>query len=177
MGIPYTVPGLVAVIRQPSSLVCWATAYTMMRSWKDQASYPIRSAVALVDEKYGVLVDRNQALPPPEFTPFLRAARMRHQPMWTLPISEWAELLGARGLLWVGTLGVVSPGRYLHSRLVEGIEGDGNANGTWMKIVDPENGSRYRERFSDFLNRYEGAFNLSQPSAVGLREYYQIRHF
>jgi hypothetical protein len=178
MSFAYTVPGLVPVIRQPSALVCWATAYTILRSWKDQTSFNIRSAVALVDEKYGVMVDDNRAMPSTEFTLFLQKARMQHQPMWNIAINEWYSLLVRRGLLWVGTLGVVSPGIYLHSRIIEGMYGDGNADNTWVKIIDPENGSRYDERFRDFLTRYEGAFNLSQRGVGrGLMDYYQIRYF
>ena len=30
--LDYTVPGMIDVIAQPTSLVCWATVYTMMRS-------------------------------------------------------------------------------------------------------------------------------------------------
>ena len=176
-NVTYTVPGLVAVIRQPTSLVCWATAYAIMRSWKDQASYSIRDAVARVAEKYGIMVDKNQGLPPAEFTPFLSAAGMQHEPMANLTIQGWQNLLKRYGPLWVGTLGVVSPGTYLHSRIIEGMRGNGDADGTWMKIVDPENGSRYEELFRVFLGRYEGAFMLSQGTAPGLREYYQIRHF
>jgi hypothetical protein len=57
------------------------------------------------------------------------------------------------------------------------MRGNGDADGPWMKIVDPENGSRYEEPFRVFLARYEGAFILSQGSGLGLRECYQIRHF
>src|SRR4051794_10118788 len=63
VNLNYLVPGTVAVIKQPSSLVCWATAYAIMRSWKDQTSYTIREGVAQVDPKYGVMVDNNKALP------------------------------------------------------------------------------------------------------------------
>jgi hypothetical protein len=177
VNFTYTIPGLVAVIRQPTSLVCWATAYTIIRSWKDQASYGIRDGVARVAEKYGVMVDKNQGLPPSEFAPFLSAAGMQREPMANLTIQGWLNLLKRYGPLWVGTLGVVSPGTYLHSRIVEGMRGNGDADGTWMKIVDPESGSRYEELFRVFLARYEGAFILSQGSGAGLREYYHIRHF
>jgi nucleoid-associated protein YgaU len=177
VNLNYLVPGLVPLIRQPNSLVCWATAYAIMRSWKEQASYGIREGVASVAEKYGVMVEKNQALPTAEFTPFLRAARMSHESMASLPIQEWHNLLKWHGLLWVGTLGVVNRGTYLHSRIVEGMRGNGSADSTWVKIVDPENGRRYEETFSNFINRYEGAFIHSQGSAASLQEYYQIRHF
>lgn len=178
MTIDYRVPGLVNPIQQPNSLLCWATAYTIMRSWKQQQSFSIREAVAAVDASYGTMYDNNQAMQPAEFTRFLRLARLTHQPMWNIPIEEWTRLLGTHGLLWVGTLGVVSPGTYLHSRLLERIAGDGSNSGTLFHIVDPENGSRYPETFDVFLRRYEGAFVHSQPRVPGqFREYFQIRHY
>jgi hypothetical protein len=173
----YMVPGLIPVIRQPTSLVCWATAYTIMRSWKDRTSYSIRNAVARVAESYGVMVDKNQALPTSEFTRFLQQARMQHQSMHSLPISGWLDLLRFHGPLWVGTLGVVNPGTYLHSRIVVGMRGNGAPDTTWVKIIDPEDGSQYEETFSEFISTYEGGFTHSQGSAPALREYYQIRHF
>jgi hypothetical protein len=178
MPVNYRVPGIVTVIRQPNSLLCWATAYTMMRSWKHQQSFSIREAVAAVDASYGTMFDNNRAMPAGEFTRFLRLARMTHQPMWNIPIEEWTRLLRTHGLLWVGTLGVVSRGTYLHSRLVEAIAGDGSGAGTRFHIVDPENGSRYTETFDVFLQRYERAFIHSQPSnPARFREYFQIRHY
>jgi hypothetical protein len=149
----------------------------MMRSWKDQASYEVRDAVARVAEKYGVMVDNNQALPPTEFTPFLGAAQMQHEPMWNLPIEQWLKLLKRYGPFWVGTLNAVSAGAGLHSRIVEGMRGNGDADKTWMKIVDPGSGTRYDELFRTFLAKYEGAFTQSQEGASDVKEYYQIRHF
>jgi Papain-like cysteine protease AvrRpt2/LysM domain len=177
VNVNYMVPGLVPVIRQPTALVCWATAYAIMRSWKDRSSYAIREGVAKVAPKYGLMVDSNQALPTTEFTTFLQGAAMRHESMVNLPIQGWNDLLKRHGPLWIGTLGVVNPGTYLHSRIVEGMRGNGSADGTWMKIVDPENGSRYEEVFSKFIGTYEGAFSLSQGAGATLNEYYQIRHF
>ena len=83
VNLNYMVPGLVPIIRQPSALVCWATAYAIMLSWKDSQSYAIRDGVAHVAEKYGVMVDNNQALPTAEFTSFLRGAGMRHEELFS----------------------------------------------------------------------------------------------
>jgi hypothetical protein len=165
----YVVPGVKNVIAQPTNSVCWATVYAMMRSWKDRQSYSIRHAVALVDEKYGKMVDNNQGLPSSQFGPFIRAAGMRVEPMANLPISEWVAKLKDFGLLWVGTMFSVTSG--LHSRIIEGMTGSGTYDATWMMIIDPWGGKRYRESFARFLHKYENAI-------VGVSgQYYQIRHF
>ncbi len=179
-GLPpfsYVAPGIIEALQQPSNSVCWATAYTMMRSWKDCCSYSIRDAVAVVAEKYAVMVDENQGLPPQEFTPFLRAGGLQHEPMWNLPIEGWLKLLKRHGPLWVGTLAATPPATSLHSRVVEGMRGNGDAGSTWMKIVDPGMGGRYEELFRAFLAKYEGAFTESQRGSNGVSEYYQIRYF
>lgn len=170
-GLPYAVPGLRVVIAQPTSMVCWATVHAMMRSWKFQISLDIRQAAAAVEEKYGVMVDNNQGLPPAEFGPFLLKAQMTHQPMMNLTIEGWVLLLRTKGLLWVGTLNSIGPGAGLHSRIIEAMSGDGSVDGTRMHIIDPDGGRQYQETFRDFITKYEGAFT----SVSG--DYFQIRHF
>jgi Papain-like cysteine protease AvrRpt2/Putative peptidoglycan binding domain len=170
-GLPYTVPGFRVVLAQPTSMVCWATVHAMMRSWKFQGSIGIRQAAGAVAEKYGVMVDNNQGLPPMEFGPFITAAQMVAEPMMNLAIAAWVELLRARGLIWVGTLNSIGPGAGLHSRIIEAMSGDGTVDGTIVHIIDPAGGKRYQEKFRDFITKYEGAFG--QVSG----DYFQIRHF
>jgi hypothetical protein len=165
----YLVPGMRVLIAQPSNQVCWATVHCMMRSWKDQSSYNIRDAAARAGEKYGVMVDQNKGMPPGEFKAFIRAAGMRLEPMANLTIQGWVDKLKAYGLLWVGTLFSESSG--LHSRIIEGVTGGGGDQDTWMMMMDPWGGVRYREPFSLFLHKYEEAFMQNNT------EYYQIRHF
>lgn len=170
-GLPFTVPGMRVVLAQPTSMVCWATVHAMMRSWKFQVSLGIREAAGAVAEKYGVLVDNNQGLPPAEFGPFITAAQMAFEPMMNLTIAAWVNLLRTKGLIWVGTLNSIGPGAGLHSRIIEAMSGDGEVHGTVMHIIDPAGGRRYPETFRDFLSKYEGAFG--QVSG----DYFQIRHF
>ena len=58
-SIPYQVPGIKTVLAQPSSMSCRATVYCMMRSWKDQMSYPIRDAVLKVGTKWADYYDKS----------------------------------------------------------------------------------------------------------------------
>lgn len=166
----YIVPGLKVVIAQPTSMVCWATVHCMMRSWRDQLSYDIRDAADRVDPKYGTLVDQNKGLPPTEFGPFIHAAGMVVEPMANYLPSVWEEMLRAYGMLWVGTLNALGPGAGLHSRIIEGISGHGEA-GRSMFMIDPDGGRRYTETFEVFLAKYEGAI------AGVSGQYFQIRHF
>lgn len=170
-GLPFRVPGLRVLIAQPTTQVCWATVHCMMRSWKQQQSLDIRQAAAQVDEKYGVMVDNNKPLPSNQFGPFITQADMAFERMMNLTIRGWVQLLRSEGLLWVGTLNSIGPGAGLHSRIVEGMRGDGSVTGTIMEIMDPAGGRRYDENFDVFLAKFEGAFS----SVSG--DYFQIRHF
>jgi hypothetical protein len=170
-GLPYTVPGTRVVLAQKTPNICWATVYTMMRSWKTQSSVGVRQSVAAVAEKYGVMVDNDQALPSTEFGPFIASAGMAVEPMMNLTIEGWVKLLRFYGLIWVGTLNSIGPGAGLHSRIIEAMSGDGTVDGTVMHMMDPAGGRAYKEIFRDFLAKYEGAFG--QVSG----DYFQIRHF
>jgi hypothetical protein len=172
-GLPYTVPGMRVVLAQPTSMVCWATVHAMMRSWKLQMSLGIRQAAGAVDEKYGKMVDNNLGLPPAEFGPFIAAAQMDVHPMMSLTILGWVDLLRAKGLIWVGTLNSLGPGAGLHSRIIEAMSGDGTVDATVMHIIDPAGGTKYQEKFRDFITKYEGAFMQVPPTS----DYFQIRHF
>ncbi|MCA9181475.1 MAG: peptidoglycan-binding protein [Planctomycetales bacterium] len=174
--LPYMVPGLRVVLAQPSPMGCWATVYTMMKSWKDQASYPIRDAVGAVGVKWRDYYDASfaappQGLPSSEFGPFLVAARMSHEPMMNLTIEGWVSLLRRHGLLWIGASVTINPNTGLHSRILEGMAGDGTPSGTTMKMIDPDGGRQYVEPFMVFLAKYESGI-----LSVG-GEYFQIRHF
>jgi hypothetical protein len=125
--------------------------------------------VATVGASYATMFDANQALPPSEFIPFLRAARMSHEPMINLTIEGWEQKLRTHGLLWVGTMNTDYSGR--HSRVIEGMSGNGQPNGTIMKIIDPDGGRRYDETFQVFLRKYETAFTAHSDT------YFQIRHY
>jgi hypothetical protein len=100
----------------------------------------------------------------------MESAGMTYESMANLEIWRWELLLQRHGLLWVGALAtLVGPG--LHSRIVEGITGDGTPANTSLQIIDPLHGTRYEELFVTFLTKYEGGIRTAPGS------YYQIRHF
>jgi hypothetical protein len=165
----YVVPGTKTLYAQRTGLICWATVYCMMISWKDRVSYDVESAAQLVDPKYGQLVRDNKVMPFAEFRPFIRAAGMRLNPMESLTIEGWVSLLKNYGLLWVGQTNSTSSTAGFHSRIVEGVTGSGD--NLSMMIMDPAGGRRYREGYDRFLFKYEEAYRR-----VG-GQYFQIRHF
>ncbi|MDB5584441.1 MAG: hypothetical protein JWR80_9617 [Bradyrhizobium sp.] len=172
MSLPYRVPGLVEVLAQPSGNVCWATVFTMMKSWKDQASYEIAAAVGTVGQHYADLFASDQALPTADFAAFLSDAGMQHLAPQDLTIDGWLQQLVEHGPIWVGTMNSLNPGAGLHSRLVRGMKGDGTASGTLFEIVDPDGGQTYDETVAIFVKKYDDAYSSS-----GDEQYIQIRFY
>jgi hypothetical protein len=171
VAISYQVPGLVPAVAQPNTMACWATVYTMMRSWKDQMDYDIATAVAKVGTKWSNYFTANNGLPPAEFGPFLSAAGMAHEPMVNLGVDGYLTLLKAHGPIWVGTLNAIGPGAGLHSRIIEAMNGDGSVGGTNLSIVDPDGAKKYPEGFQTYISKYEGAIQGQRS------EYFQLRYF
>ena len=176
MSLFYMVPGTKPVIAQDGPMTCWATVYTMMISWRKNFEMGIREAVGSVAPKYSAIYDQGlssnkepKGLPQAEWSPFLQTANMNYEPMKNYPISVWREFLQGYGLLWVGTLDSVGTAR--HSRIIEGIFGEGQPGNTHFSIIDPDQGRKYTESFGTFLAKYEGAL------AIEGGQYLQVRHF
>ena len=104
------------ILAQPTTMVCWGDSARHDAFMEIQQSFGIRQAAGAVAEKYGVMVDNNQGLPPAVFGPFITAARMALQPMMNLTINGWVNLLRTKGLIWVGTLNSIGPGAGLPTR-------------------------------------------------------------
>lgn len=169
----FNVPGVKPVMAQPSTMACWATVYTMMRSWKDQQSYTILEALTAVGPKWVKIYQANTGLPSGDFAPFLQAAGMAKEPMMNPASFRWGELMSSKGLLWIGALSANVPGAGLHSRIIEGLTTDAKSAKTIkeLHIMDPWLGRRYKESFADFTAKFEGAIRSTSG------DYYQIRHF
>jgi len=153
--VDYRVPGAVAALRQPSSMTCWATVAAMMLSWRHNASMPIETALSRIGDEYADKFRRNEGLTGAEKAVFLAKAGLSAQPAMNLSIEGWQQMLRKYGPLWVTTDEQPGAGFAIHARLMTGIHGGGEANDTFVDIVDPGNGSEYKEKFADFLGKYE----------------------
>ncbi len=151
----YTVPGIVPIIAQPSSMTCWATVATMMISWKDKKSYTIEAAMDKAGAKYRAMFDANQGLPAEEHGDFAKACKMTGEPPMCYTVNGMRELLELHGPLIV--IADEAPGDLwaIHARVVRGIYGDGTVDGTSLRINDPAGGHQYTESFRAFSKKYE----------------------
>jgi hypothetical protein len=173
-ALSYVVPGNRTLLAQPTSMSCWATAYTMMRSWRDRTSYDIPGALAAVDQLYVAKFLANLPLYPNEVKPFVDRADMVSSALVSIPIEGWHAKLQQHGLIMIGAFFDPIPhaANVLHIRVVEGLFGNGTPHGTSMMIMDPDRGRRYCERFDIFNAKYELV-----PSNQALPLHVQVAHF
>ena len=154
-AVNYTVPGIVPVLAQPSSMACWATVYTMLYSWKRQQSLTIEAALGALGQKWLNIYTDNTGLPGSEKSNFVRAAGLIAEPPMNPSMQGWEEMLRNYGPLWLTTNENPGQGWAIHARILVGIHGDGTASGTRFKIIDPAGGRQYEESVATFIPKYE----------------------
>ena len=160
-AVDYSVPGIVGPIQQPSGMVCWATVATMMINWRRQQSQSIEIAIGAVGPNWLQKFRNNQGLSAAEKVPFLNAAGFQFGYPQSLSIEGWEGMLRQYGPIWVTTDEDPSANFAIHARIISGIRGDGTPENTSLTITDPARGNQYRERFSNFLRKYEDEVRTS----------------
>ncbi|MGI8640519.1 MAG: papain-like cysteine protease family protein [Pyrinomonadaceae bacterium] len=183
-NIDYTVPGLIVPVQQPSGMSCWAAMFTMMYSWKNQQSIDIRTAVSQLGQKYLDYFDNNTGLPQDEHRNFGQAAGMQVEPLQNLSPEGWVSFLRAYGLLWTcygwqvfDVTGLIETRAGRHIIVIYGLFGDGTADGTKVKYVDPSDGNFHIMPFAQFMSQHETGFTLRPLSNTQLGQFAQILHY
>jgi hypothetical protein len=151
----------VPVIAQPSGMVCWATAATVLKSWKAQSSLEIEAVLAAIDPKYVAMFKANSSLPAADVPAFLKAAGMAGEPISNPTVKQYISLLKTYGPLIIGvdSNSIASTGSFSpHVIVLTGISGTGADDGsnTWFHFNDSGNkGYVGHLKFSDFLLYFE----------------------
>lgn len=146
----YDVPGTFEPLVQPTAMACWATAATMLISWRDQASYPITTVCDMAGSQYRSYFDHDTGLSRDDKPAFLQRLGLQEEPPASYTIDAYRDMLRTYGPLWV-TADVGSPGHVsIHARVLTGIYGDGSADNTFVWLVDPADGQRHSETFAHF---------------------------
>jgi Papain-like cysteine protease AvrRpt2 len=152
--LDYEVPGIVGELRQPSRMACWATTYTMMVGWRDQASSPIERVLGNVGQKWVNLFKADTGSTAEQEAELFAAAGLAAEPLASYTLESWEGLLRQYGPLAVIIDVDPSDKRAMHMVIVAGIHGDGTADGTTLTIVDPARGDKRPVKFSAFLSQY-----------------------
>jgi len=92
-AISYRVPGLIPPLRQPTLNTCWATATTMLVSWKEQKSFDIRDVISRYGEPYLGYIGSDTALPATQNADFFGRIGMILEPPMNFSIDGWVQML------------------------------------------------------------------------------------
>jgi hypothetical protein len=154
-AIDFKVAGKVPAIKQPESMACWATAATIMISWKERKEYEIEEVVARAGKKYLAFYEANTGIDGEDKAEFLSALNLRAEAPQTFTVKGWLWLLQNYGPLWVTSEDKQGSKFSVHARIVIAISGDGSIENTYLTIIDPQDGSEYRENIDEFTRKYE----------------------
>ncbi|MCW5965030.1 MAG: peptidoglycan-binding protein [Bryobacterales bacterium] len=146
---------------QPTNMTCWAAAGTMLRSARDQQSFPISTVMGFADAAdpgYGYLskFNTNKGLPPGDTGRYTKAIKLKVAPPMSFSVQGWKGLMQNHG-----ALGVVGLTPFLHIRVVSEMFGDGSVFGTFFKVRDPGMATPYVELFINFAKKYEDAADIN----------------
>lgn len=146
----YTVPGTFFDLTQPSNMVCWATAATMLRSWKQQTRRDIPSVMDEAGPQFRTLFNNNEGLSSTDKDDLLKAMNLKAEPPATYTGAALLNLLRNFGPLWVTTTPPESKSFSIHARIVIAITSSGSDENTFLTLVDPADGSRHPQSIKDF---------------------------
>jgi hypothetical protein len=153
--LQYDVPGNFWVLAQPSGMACWATVFTMLKSWRSQREMSIDQALATVGQRWVDIYRADTGLSGDDKPTFLSTAGLVAEPPQSFSIQGWETLLRNYGPIWITTDEAPGAAWAIHARIITGIHGDGTPEGTKFKIVDPAGGRRYEESIAVFIPKYE----------------------
>jgi hypothetical protein len=156
--------------RQPTNMVCWAAAGTMLVAARDKVFTTIEMVMNTADANdpgyaYLAMYQANIGLPPQDVGRYTRSIRLNVGPAISFTVGGWASLIRSKG-----ATGVVALTPFLHIRVITQMTGDGTVFGTRMLVHDPDKAAPYSEVFLTFAQRYEAA--AGNPGSG----YHQIWH-
>ncbi len=142
-------------VTQPTNMVCWAAAGTMLVGARDRQSKTIRHVMQTADSNdagpgYMNKFNTNQGLPPPMIGRYTKAIGLNVGPQANFSVAGFRNLMANKG-----ALGIVALTPFLHIRVISEMLGDGTVFGTLVTVHDPGKPLPHKEVFISFAERYE----------------------
>jgi len=173
--IDFTVSGIVPAIQQPTPNTCWATAATILYSWKNNASSDIPTVISTAAAQFLPMFQGDQGLPGDQKPALLQSMGLTTEPPEDYSIDGWLQLLQTYGALWVTTNEGSGQLFSAHARILKGISGDGNPDTTMLEIVDPGDGTEHTESVSAFTNKFDDVARKDLGDGADFRP--QVVHY
>lgn len=173
--VDFTVDGDVPAIAQPTPNTCWATAATILYSWKNQASSDIPTVLSNAAPQFLPMFQADQGLPGDQKPALLQSLGLTTEPPQDYSVDGWVQLLQNYGALWVTTNEGDGQNFSAHARIIRGITGDGGPDTTTLDIIDPGDGSEYNESLTDFTNKFDDVARADMGDGADFRP--QVVHY
>jgi hypothetical protein len=151
----YDVPGRVLDLHQTPN-TCWATAATILVSWKRNQQLTEDQVTAMADsvppptKKYQQQYDAGKGLTLIPTNDFLKRLALGNGLTKRPTVCEINKRLHTYGLTWVVT-GTTGAPPTAHAEVVVGIHGDGTETGTFLKVIDPDDGTTHDISFQTLM--------------------------
>ncbi len=152
------VKGEIPALKQENSLACWATAATMMVSWKNKVRLMVRDVLANAGEEYLIKFEKGEGLASSEKELFITRLDMMAEAPGSYPLQAYIDLLNSYGPLWITTDSSNAAGKFSpHARILIKIKGTGTADGigTNFEFINPSSGKIEKQTFLDFIKAFE----------------------
>ena len=158
-SVDFEVPGTKRFFRQSSPDTCWAAVAAMMRAWKyaSPATATVKSEIAAIPGPFAGYLAADMALDIASKNALVRQLGLNadRAVLSSATPQTYLRLMGDYGPLWITVDGDQTAEVSPHAKFVYGLIGDMTAEGTMLKVVDPNNGRESQVRFSDFVAEYE----------------------
>ena len=165
-------PTSVELIPQDKSNACWLAASTMMRSWKDQVSYPLSDTLNVLDASGGSFTQTYNAdngLAFADNQKIVQTLGLTALPPASYAIDYFFSLLDESPIMAVIMFSANSI--IAHMVVITSISGDRTPDGTTLSINDPlplNAGHTYTISFTDFLNKFESV--VAYENNLGVKD-------
>jgi hypothetical protein len=144
-------------LKQSTSMGCWATVFTMLKSWKDKRGWSVGEAVSSLGTPYVDRYVRDLGLVGGGERDFVRDANMVAEPPADYMLGGYLDMLKKDGPLWI-TLG---DGLNSHALLLVGVYGTSAQettaayNTAVFEFIDPMTGSYTYRPADEFMSEFE----------------------
>jgi hypothetical protein len=166
----FTVPGAISPLAQPSESTCWAAVVAMMRAWKSGTPEPISvdGEIAKIGAPYTNLLSNKQELVTSHKNALFAKLDIVIDPIGLASASpdQFLQTMRTFGPLWATVDADLTAKTAAHAKLIYGIRGDGTADGTMLRIIDPRAGTRIEQTFRAFSREFEELARSANPVAL-----------
>jgi hypothetical protein len=170
------VEGPIPNLKQDNINSCWATAATIMMSWKNGRTMTEDEVLTLAGSNYLQKFTDKEQLLSTEKDDFISKLNMVGESPASYPIQKYIDWVKTYGPLWITTDSSEADGYFSpHARILIKITGTSTPDGIGTKFtfIDPATGKiETPQNFNDFLSEYEQMVT-DNPGAL----FIQIVHF